>query len=216
MNTIFNLTQRVRHIGAIVPSVVMIGTFILMTACGKSGNAIEDGQECYSVQQPGYLVLTCGDLVVHVPDAKPGEPGADGQNGVDGSSCSVFQEDGGARIQCTDGSEAFVSHGSDGADGLDGADGIDGIDGLDGAPAELPPTSIVEVIDLCGNASNFGEVLLRLANGQLLAHYSQGNKQHFVLVEPNSYVSTDGFSCFFTVDADLTVTDEEGNTWEAP
>jgi hypothetical protein len=46
-----------------------------------------------------------------------------GPTGPAGSSCSVVQLSGAAKIVCDDGSEALVSDGAQGSDGSDGADG---------------------------------------------------------------------------------------------
>jgi hypothetical protein len=68
--------------------------------------------------------------------------------------------------------------------------------------------TIVEVIDPCGDnpSKQFEEVLLRLSNGQILAHFSSGNKEFFSLLSPGNYVTTDGTNCHFTVDAKNNIT----------
>jgi hypothetical protein len=60
---------------------------------------------------------------------------------------------------------------------------------------------VVEVLNPCGLNGSFDEVLLRLANGQLLAHFSSGQKQFLALIGPGSYVTTDSYACQFLVDA---------------
>jgi hypothetical protein len=67
------------------------------------------------------------------------------------------------------------------------------------------------VIDPCGNPPGTGqqaldEVLLRLRNGQIIAHYSSGQKQFLVIVPPGYYSTTDGYSCSFQVLNDGSVT----------
>lgn len=55
--------------------------------------------------------------------------------------CTVSQAQGGALIECSDGTQAFVPNGlagQDGRDGMDGANGQDGADGQNGEDASLP------------------------------------------------------------------------------
>lgn len=122
------------------------------------------------------------------PQGVQGIPGPVGPAGTPGSSCSVIQLGNGARIVCTDGSEAVVINGTNGSD------------------APVSQYSVLEVIDPCGDTPGFDEVLLRLANNTLLAHYSDGQKQFLVLIGPGSYVTTDGKNCHFTVDTNMGVT----------
>lgn len=112
-----------------------------------------------------------------------GRSGSHGVNGTAGSSCSVSQAVNGAVITCTDGSGAVVYNGEDAAQNT---------------------YAISEIIQPCPT-SGYREVILRLQNGQLLAHYSHGNKQFLTLLIPGSYQLTDGSSCHFTVHPDLSV-----------
>lgn len=80
--------------------------------------------------------------------------------------------------------------------GISGADGSDGVDGDD---APISPYAITEVIAPCGGALAFSEVLLRMSNGQLIAHYASGNKQFLTILTPGNYVLTDGSNCHFNV-----------------
>ncbi len=117
-----------------------------------------------------------------------GPKGADGQDGAPGSSCSVQQMSNGAIITCQDGTSAVILNGADGSD--------------------APPTaySVVELINPCGDAPGYDEILLRLHNGQLIAHFSHGNKQFLTLLTPGTYQTTDGTNCLFSVDSNLNVT----------
>lgn len=107
------------------------------------------------------------------------------------------------------------SDGRDGADGAMGPMGPQGVQGEvgpqgpQGEAGEDAPASeytIVELIDPCGPTSDFNEVLFRTAGGTILAHYSHGNKQFLTELRPGSYVTTDYQQCYFTVNADNTVT----------
>ena len=136
-----------------------------------------------------------------------GAPGATGAQGEAGQGCSVTQALNGALIECASGS-VLVLNGQNGEDGQDGEDGMDGQDGQDGADAPPTPYSVSEVIDPCGAESNFDEVLLKLANGAVVASFSEnanGLNTRFVIIGPGNYMTTDGTSCQFTVNQDLTV-----------
>jgi len=129
--------------------------------------------------------------------AKRGDRGHPGSDGSDGSSCSVNQTVNGAIISCQDGTTAIVTNGTNGIDGLDGTDGQD-----------APPTaySVTELINPCGQTPGFNEVLLRLHNNQIIAHFSSGNLQFLSVIGPGSYVTTDSSSCQFTIHPDMSVT----------
>lgn len=130
-------------------------------------------------------------------DGESGPPGVPGTNGIDGSSCSVAAMVGGALISCTDGSQAAI------------------LNGVDGEDAPVSDYTIVDTIDPCGPQTAYDEILLRMGNGQLVAHYSHGSKQHLVLLGAGSWQTTDNTGCQFTVDNAGTVTDQFGNVWEA-
>lgn len=133
-----------------------------------------------------------------------GPQGETGANGNDGSSCSVTENMiGGAIISCTDGTSAVVLDGQDGASGRDGLDGKDGKDGMD---ASLLPFSIVGFVDPCGPQSTYDEILIQLTNGQVVAHFSSGNRQFLTSIGPGTYITTDGTGCIFTIQNDMTIT----------
>jgi hypothetical protein len=142
-----------------------------MLGCTLAGNGCDDGRT-------GAQGLT-------------GLPGSDGSNG---SSCSVqtvlaseAAPAGGARISCTDGSDALLLNGTNGEDGSD-------------APAT--PYTITQVIKPCSTVSGANpEVLLVLANRTILASVSQsaGANTRLALVTPGTYQTTDGRACVFTV-----------------
>lgn len=74
--------------------------------------------------------------------------GEDGSDGKDGSSCSVQSITNGARITCTDGTQASITNGSNGSDGSDGAAGQDGQDGQDAvvlSTVKVPANSCTQV-----------------------------------------------------------------------
>jgi hypothetical protein len=122
---------------------------------------------------------------------KDGSMGPKGDTGAPGSSCSVTQVSNGAIISCENGTSAVLLNGQDGADG---------------SPAPATPYTVTEIIDPCGNSPGFDEVLLRLHNGQIMAHYAQGALQFLTILSPGTYRVTDGTNCVFTVHPDMSVT----------
>jgi hypothetical protein len=125
---------------------------------------------------------------------KKGPQGVAGKNGANGGGCSVTQiepseaaPNGGAVILCAGGTQAIIHNGANGHDGVD---------------------SIIEVITPCPDlVGAHREVLLRLADGTLLAFYEGGpHKGRLSLLEANTtYQLTDGSGCQFTVNHNLEV-----------
>lgn len=159
--------------------------------------------EDYSKAVLGYLVARYSKLVpvavltlslfscMHQVDynrpgivGPKGETGAPGQDGRDGQSCTVTQVANGALISCPDGSRTAILNGAPGADGQ---------------PAPATAYTVTELIDPCGPQGAYDEVLLKLANGQILAHFASGAKQFLTIVPPGNYTVTDGTGCKFTV-----------------
>lgn len=87
-----------------------------------------------------------------------------------------------------------------------GEAGAKGDAGAPGADAALSAYSIVNVIDVCGDAPGIiDEVLLVLANGQVLVSFSEnanGKNTRFSILSPGTYQTTDGSACVFTLTAD--------------
>lgn len=126
--------------------------------------------------------------------------GKNGEDGEDGASCSAHEVDEGVVLQCGEEDYTLVRHGRDGQDGSDGQDGED---------APVSAYTITDMIDPCGKETAHDEVLLVFANGDILAHYSAGKKQHFSTISPGNYITTDGTNCVFQVSADGQVTWDE-------
>ncbi len=162
---------------------------LALLGCGYTppkDQCIGNGTECEH-EEP---VVIRGEPGPAGPQGERGPAGTDGspgRDGRDGSSCTATRASNGAVIACTDGTSVLI---------LDGENGED-----------APPTAytITEMIDPCGNQSGFNEVLLRLANRTLIAHFSQGNKQFLTVIGPGNYITTDGHGCQFTVDNNLEV-----------
>ncbi len=116
------------------------------------------------------------------PTGQDGSPGKDGINGVDGK------------------------------DGRDGTNGQDGANGKDGISPVLPSSSVVAVIDPCGDSpGRVDEVILRLADNSLLSLFadsSSGTNPRLGILTPGTYQTTDGSGCRFTVDSQLSIVNE--------
>lgn len=167
-------------------------------ANGVDGVDGQDGTSCSVAQQVGGAMITCGTQQVFIRD---------GVDGTDGSACSVTQDvnGSGALITCSDGSQAFISNGTDGQDGVDGQDGQNGLN------------TVVEVIDPCGAqmTQGFDEVLLKLADNTIIAMIEiqlngngngNGNKVTYLTkIKPGNYITSDGTGCHFSVTANGTV-----------
>lgn len=207
---------------------------LALTACapeavlfeGMRGRPGEDGSSCSVAQVPDGAIISCTDgtsaVVLNGTTGTAGIDGQPGEPGVAGTSCTVNQTSSGAIVSCADGTVAVLENGQDGSNGSDGHngsdgqngnDGEDGEDGNDGATgpqgpaAPINPYSIVEIINPCGDNAGYDEVLFRLANGQILAHYAGGgNLQFLTLIGAGSWVTTDSSACHFTVSAAGVVT----------
>lgn len=119
--------------------------------------------------------------------AEKGDRGATGPAGQPGVGCTVAQLSNGAQIECGD-TAAFISNGSDGQDAV-----------LPPGYSYIPEGAfyIAGIEDLCGNGAQ--EVLFRLSDNRLVAHYSHGSKQYLAVLSPGNYITTDGYSCNFSV-----------------
>lgn len=71
------------------------------------------------------MLLGCGDVRTVYPLERDGR-----------ESCTVYEWEEGATIQCPDGSSVTVFNGETGPEGAPGADGRDGLDGEDGEDGE--------------------------------------------------------------------------------
>ncbi len=102
----------------------------------------------------------------------------------------------------------MIKHELRGEQGSPGASVV-GPQGETGPQGPAGEAAVLEVIDPCGDAPGiYDEVILRLANGQLLTSFSEnanGKNTRFSILTPGSYVTTDGSDCSFTVSADGSV-----------
>lgn len=156
-----------------------------------------------------------------------GAPGAAGANGQDGFSVvastevilsgDYFCPTGGTRIRLArdldrDGLWSLSDDQQQIASICNGAVGATGAAGTNGTNAPPTPFSPVGLVDPCGDAPGiYDEVFLKLANGTLLASFSDnsaGQNTRFSVLSTGSYVTTDSSHCYFSVDASNNVYNE--------
>lgn len=107
---------------------------------------------------------------------------------------------------------AEVCNGDDGQNGSNGSNGSNGQNGQNGQDA--PPTAFtpVALINPCGDAPGvYDEVFIKLQNGTLIASFSEnanGKNTRFSILTAGSYMTTDGDSCNFTLDATGNITSQ--------
>lgn len=167
---------------------------------GQTGAQGPAGSSCTTEATTEGAWIRCTDGTASF--VRNGNEGAAGTRGEAGTSCTVFQLTGGARIECEDGTQAVVMDGEKGDTGEKGETGATGANGQDATPS---PYTITETIDPCGPEAAFDEILFRLANGELIAHFSHGSRQFLTSIPPGAYTTTDGTNCHFTVNSDMEV-----------
>jgi hypothetical protein len=136
-----------------------------------------------------------------------GATGDAGATGPAGASCTVESVDPDPAVAPNGG--AVITCGATSTLILNGAPGAAGAQGEAGTPA--PPTaySVVAVIDPCGPSGGFDEVFLRLANGTVVASFSDdaaGQNTRLSILIDGTFETSDGTNCVFTVATDTSVT----------
>jgi hypothetical protein len=138
--------------------------------------------------------------------------GVQGAKGSDGAGM-VFETIAASPEQCGNGgSLIMMAIDIDGSQSLTPADlspqsilvcnGPDGANGHDGVNAPLPRFSAVQAVQACGDSVAYKEVLLRLANGQVLGSFSDkpnGKMTRLAFLLDGTYMSTDNSGCVFTL-----------------
>lgn len=134
-------------------------------------------------------------------------PGPKGDSGLDGQGCSVtpvlagdlLLPNGGAIVLCGTNS-VLISNGAAGSNGTNGLD----------APSSS--YNIVGLVDPCDDAPGLAdEVFLKLANGQMVwLQVDNGSAltARLSLASPGSFTTTDNSHCHFTINNDLTISNE--------
>jgi hypothetical protein len=137
------------------------------------------------------IFSACGQQEIAFVTGPKGEQGVQGERGAQGDQgegCTVATAVNGALVTC-------------------GANSVLILNGEDGSDAPPTPLTITKIIDPCGKqGSGFNEVLLKLANDNIMAHFSSGANQFFALLTPGNYVTTDGTNCNFNVSNTYQVT----------
>lgn len=166
--------------------------FLALLSCGPAGEISSKSYKCMAEgENCGEGIGEHGDKDKSRVQTEKETPNSDEEGKNVG--CTVREVENGAEITC--GSTKVVI--------LNGGKGADGKDAPDSA------YQIIETIDPCGDApGQYDEVLLRMANRQLLAHYSDGQKQFLVLIGPGNYKTTDNTNCLFTIDNNLNIINE--------
>jgi hypothetical protein len=177
---------------------------LLLISCGKKDKTApvngSNGSSCSVTSTSQGALVTCTDgTSSHITN---------GTNGVDGSSCNVISINNGAEISCDDGSSITLLNGINGSS-CEVTQLLNGIkvtcgneigyvyNGEDGATSAF---TVTEVINPCGDyPGHFDEVLLKMSNGEILAHFSHGNLQFLTLLTDGNYVTTDKQACNFNV-----------------
>jgi len=85
-------------------------------------------------------------------------------------------------------------------------------DGANGEDAPNQQYGIVNIIDPCGASGGHDEVLLKLANGTIIASFSNnaaGNMTRFSILKAGvNYITTDNSGCFFSIDTNGNIYNE--------
>lgn len=146
-----------------------------------------------------------GDVGAPGNDGSKGDSGSSGSNGhsvlVETTSSVNCSNGGTTVILATDANDnGTIGAGDTGLKSFDVCNGAAGSNGLNAAPTPFTP---VAIIDPCGDTANiFDEVFLKLANGTLLASFSDkanGQNTRWSILVPGNYITTDGSNCHFTV-----------------
>jgi hypothetical protein len=171
---------------------------------------------------PEYELL--GRCIADGADGKDGTNGQDGQQGPAGNDglnslvklTSITSVD---PLVCAAESGVLVESGLDlNSNGILDSNEVNSsaivCNGAQGDDA--PPTqySIVETLDPCGKEATFDEVLFRMANGDIMVFFA-GNGGFLTLLPSGNFVTTDGTSCNFIVNSDMSVSWNESKSYSA-
>ena len=174
---------------------------LLLSGCGvqdkRNTNCANKGDQCHG--EDNHSEGPQGNAGVPGGVGPSGERGAEGDTGEagpqgeSGAGCTVTPVANGVEVKCGEGEAVVIHNGQDGVNGQDGRGGITAY-------------TVTSIVDSCGKQASYDEVLLRMGNGDLMAHYSDGSKQFITVIGPGTYLTTDGTSCMFTIHPDKTIT----------
>lgn len=177
---------------------------------GPQGNA---GQDCILIKGPPTAVECNGVYTV----LQTGTPGPQGVPGVNGHSAVFAQSPsttcvGTVLMVATDKNDNGILDSTDtGIQSVticNGQDGAQGAAGLDAPPTPFTPVGLVNP---CNDTGQGHEVFFQLADGTLIASFSDnaaGDNTRFSTLFPGNFVTTDGYSCYFTIDATGNITNQ--------
>lgn len=162
---------------------------------GADGVNGKDGQGCSVVQIPvgdlvlpkGGAVVLCGHSSVLISNGADGLNGAKGDTGDQGLNGEVGPRG---------------PKGDPGSTGPQGTQGTPGANGNDGHDAPASSYGILGMVDPCGPQSSYDEVFLRLANGHLIALFTDnihGDNPRLSEIGDGSFMTTDGTNCYFSI-----------------
>ncbi len=187
-----------------------------LDACtSKSGLQINTG-----VDENRNSVLEASEIIGSqvLCDGAKGDTGSSGAAGAAGAAGSngfnmVFQSTAATTAQCSAGGSVIVmaldTNRNNKYDPSDAnaqtitlCNGANGSNGTNGTNATLPAYTPVAPIFPCGKTVAYKEVLLRLANGEILSSFSDntaGSMTRLTFLPDGAYMDTDNTSCQFTI-----------------
>lgn len=188
----------------------------LLGRCIEDGRDGLDGQD--GQQGPKGDKGDTGDTGPQGPAGQDGNDGTDGQDGLN-SLLKLTPISSVDPLVCSSESGLLVESGLDAnSDNILQSSEVqssgivcNGADGDDAPPTQY---SIVETLDPCGKETTFDEVLFRMANGDIMVFFA-GSGGFLTLLPAGNFVTTDGTSCNFTVNPDMTVSWSEVKTYSA-
>jgi len=184
---------------AVITGVFLIALTFVLLGCGtqttftKNIPELRDPPEIHQIPGPVGPEGPAGPSGAPGPEGPPGTDGQDGVNSlvsvVPGSPCQTL----------------LVGQDVNRNGVLDIDESQFSTNICDGDDAPVVPLSLTEILDPCGPQTTYDEVLLRLANGTILASFSQnvnGLNTRFVVIPPGTYQTSDGTNCIFTINPD--------------
>lgn len=177
---------------------------------GDPGDVGQSSVSCTVTKNDGIATITCPDgSTTTVRDGDRGNAGSSGVVGPQGHS-NVFNVVSATNTECFAGGSVILM-------GLDVNDNLildandtnfqsvvvcNGRDGQSAPPTQFTPVGLV---DPCGaKPEYYNEVFLRLADGTLLASFSDnvsGLNTRFSVLIAGSYMTSDGTNCLFSIDS---------------
>ncbi len=164
------------------------------------------------------LVSACGNGISLVQLPKDGIDGKNGHNAAFSVAIPLVGvcSNGGSILNAgTDLNDNLILDLSEVTVSIITCNGTNGTNGIDGVSPAMPALMPVAILNPCGDApSIYDEVFLKLADGTVLASYSDnasGMNTRFTKLIAGTYGTTDGDNCVFTIDASGNITSQNKN-----